>query len=199
MKKIFLTTGFCCLLYASAVAQVASYKNSIRIGADIMSRGGTDDFVPVIRYARHVVNDRIVLAGSAGYHKDKNTLYASDLGYDVSFGARPRQRFMFDATASFDLIRSPRHAFRLGGGPSAWFRKDEVATGTTPVYSNGGRLIGIYIVRDRTEEINIGYNLAAEYEYTFGSRVTLGIRANRVDINKVGVSSGAGMNIGYRF
>lgn len=199
MKKIFPTTGFCLLLYSFTVAQTVNYKNSIRIGADIMSRGGTDDFVPVIRYGRHLANDRIVLAGSLGYHKDQNTLFASDLGYDASFGARPRQRFMFDLTASFDLIRHPRHAFRLGGGPSAWFRKDEVATGTTPAYSNGGRLIGIYIVRDRTEVGNAGYNLAAEYEYTFSNRVTLGVRANRVDINKVGVSSGAGFNIGYRF
>jgi hypothetical protein len=105
---------------------------------------------------------------------------------------------MVDATASFYLIQHPRHAFRLGGGPSAWFRKDEVAMGTRPVYSTGGRLISVEIVRDRTEEVNAGYNLAAEYEYTFGSRTTLGVWANRVDINKVGVSTGAGFNIGYR-
>lgn len=199
MKKIFLTTGFCLALYSFTAAQVVTYKNSIRIGADIMSRGGTDDLVPVIRYGRHLANDRIVLAGSLGYHKRENTLFASALGYDASYGARPSQRFMVDVTASFDLISSPRHAFRLGGGPSVWFRKNEVATGTTPAYSNGGGLIGIDITRDRTEEINPGYNLAAEYEYTFGSRVTLGVRATRVDISKVGVSSGAGFNIGYRF
>jgi hypothetical protein len=198
MKKLYLMTGFCLLLCSLTTAQVINRKNSIRVGADIMSMNGSDDLRGLVRYARHLSNDRIVLEGSVGYNRDQNWLSAAPYGHDFYYGARPRGRFMFDATASLDLIRNPHHALRVGGGPSVWFQKNEIATGVAPIY-NYDQLIGWRLVTRRTKEFSFGYNLAAEYEYLIGSRLSLSFRASLASINKVGTNSAAGVNIGYHF
>jgi hypothetical protein len=78
-----------------------------------------------VRNARHSHNDRIVLVNNLGYVNASNRRYLPGAGDNYVTG-KPRERFTADVTLAFDFVRHPRHGFRVGAGPSLWYRQDEV-------------------------------------------------------------------------
>ena len=198
MNRFFLVMGLCVMNLSFSKAQVATYKNSVRVGVDYMSLDAPDDlgFRYAARYARHLMKDRIVLAGSIGYLNIQNRRLIFDNFY---VEGRPRQRITADLTASFDFLKSTHHALRLGGGPSIWYRRDDVLREARSVIGQNGRPEGITVVNEKINETNVGYHLAAEYEYVIGTRTTLGVRVSMANLNRAGISSMAGLNLGYQF
>lgn len=198
MNKFCLTTGLLFLFYSFSTAQVINYRNSIRVGVDYMSLDGPDDlgFRYVARYARHLANDRIILEGSIGYLSIENR---QSIFNNFYFTGRPRQRVTTDLTVMYDFLGHPRHALRLGGGPSIWYRKDDDLREARSVTNQNGQITGVTTRSEKVEEANFGYNLAAEYEYLLVSRTTLGGRIGIANLNRAGISSIVGINVGYRF
>ena len=198
MNKFCLTAGLYLLFYSFATAQLVDYKNSIRVGIDYMSLDAPDDlgFRYVARYARHLANDRIVIEGSFGYLNIENRRLVFNNFY---FIGRPRQRVTADITVSFDLLRHARHALRLGGGPSVWYRKDDGLREARSIVDQNGQITGVTILNEKIDETNFGYHLAAEYEYIVGSRTTLAGRIGMANLAGAGINSIVGINIGYRF
>ncbi|WP_420150810.1 hypothetical protein [Spirosoma sp.] len=198
MNKLCLTASLCLFIGSFATAQVINYNNSIRIGIDYISLDAPDDLGIRygLRYARHFANDRIVVAGSLGYLSIKNRRQVANNFY---FEGRPRQRITADLTALYDILRSTRHAFRLGGGLSVWYRSDEILREARSVPGQNGQPAGIEIVSEKANETNVGFHLVAEYEYLIGSRTSLGAQVGMANLDKAGISSFAGINVGYRF
>ena len=198
MNKHCLVIAFFLLFHSVTKAQVISYKNSVRLGIDYMSLDAPDDlgFRYGVRYARHLANDRIVLEGSLGYLSVENRRQVLN---NFFFEGRPRQRITADLTVSFDLLRSLDHALRLGVGPSIWFRKDDIIREATAARNQSGNIVGVNVTNDRVDETNFGYHLMAEYEYAIASQITLAGRVGFASLNKAGISSIAGINVGYRF
>lgn len=179
-------------------AQVIDNRNSIRIGVDYMSLDAPDDlgFRYLARYARHLANDRIVIESSLGYLSTKNRRLALNGFY---FEGRPRQRITADLTVSFDLLRSPNHALRLGGELSVWYVKDDALLSARAVIDQNGKVTGVTIMNRRINEPKFGHHLAAEYEYAISYRTTLAGRVGIANLKKSGISSIIGVNVGHRF
>lgn len=198
MNKFCLTAVLCLLFCSFATAQAIDYKNSIRVGIDYMSLDAPDDLGIryVARYARHLANDRIVLEGSFGYLCIENRRLVFNNFY---FTGRPRQRVTADLTVSFDFLRDARHALRLGGGPSVWYRKDDRLREARSIVDQNGQITGVTILNEKVDEANFGYHLAAEYEYIIGARTTLAARVGMANLARAGISSIVGINVGYRF
>ncbi len=198
MNRFCLLAGFYLLSYSFIKAQGVEYKNSIRVGIDYMSLDAPDDLGVryLARYARHLLNDRIVLEGSFGFLRIENRRLVFN---NIYFEGRPRQRMTADLTVSFDFLRSARHALRLGGGPSMWYRKDDLlreASWFVGPNSQGGSWA---ILSDKVDEVNFGYHIAAEYEHRIGPRTTLAGRIGMANLNRAGISATGGLNVGYRF
>lgn len=198
MNKHCLTVALSLLLFSMAEAQVATYKNSVRLGIDYMSLDAPDDlgFRYLARYARHLANDRLVIEGSLGYLSVENRRQVIN---NFFFEGRPRQRVTADLTLSFDLLNSPNHALRLGAGPSIWYRKDDRLRGAQTIRDQSGNIINVDITNERVDEANFGYHLMGEYEYAIAPQITLSGRVGFASLNKAGISSIAGVNVGYRF
>lgn len=198
MSRFYLTASLCLLLYSFTTAQVIDYKNTIRISIDYMSLDAPDDLGLRYgaRYARHFADDRIVLEGSFGYFRVENKQL---LFNDFYFEGRPRQRVMADLTASFDFLRTPRHALRLGGGPSVWYRKDDRLREARSIVDQNRQETRVTILSEKVNEANFGFHVATEYEYVIGPRTTLAGRINITNLDKAGISSAVGINVGYQF
>ncbi|WP_461117409.1 hypothetical protein [Spirosoma jeollabukense] len=198
MNKLCLVAGLYLLAYSFTNAQTVTYKNSIRAGVDYMSLDGPDDLGLryIARYARHLAKDRLVVEGSFGYLSIENRRPVFTNFY---FVGRPRQRFTADLTGFFDCLRNARHALRLGGGPSVWYRKDDALREARSTINQNGQVTDVTILNEKVDEANVGYHVAAEYEYRIGARATLSGRIGMANLNRAGISSTAGINVGYRF
>ena len=198
MNRLVWVMGLYVLGISLSNAQTVGYRNSIRIGVDYMSLDAPDDLGLryLARYARYLGDDRIVVEGSVGYLRIQNRRLALNNFY---FEGRPRQRVTADLTVSFDFLKSTHHALRLGGGPSVWYRRDDVLREARSDFGQNGQPEGITVVSEKLDETNIGYHLAAEYEYVIGARTTLAARFGLANLNRAGISSIAGLNLGYQF
>lgn len=190
---------FCLILLANIPlsAQKTDYRNSLRLGADYMSLDAPDamGYRVVGRYARHFADDRLVLEGSLGYLKIPNREHTIN-GFYVE--GRPRMRLTSDLTFSYDFLRSPRYALRLGMGPSAWYRQDDSVRRFGFKTSSDGTIEINNLERERVNEVNFGYNMAAEFEVAINYRLTAGLRFGIAYLDGMG-SSMLGLNVGYRF
>ena len=149
-----------------------------------------------LRLARHFGNDRIVVAGSLGYLEASEFRIAPN---DAPLGNDYRKRLTADLTFFFDFLRSDRHALRIGGGPSGWYRRDNLLMGYSTVVRPDGTAAAATIQREDIRAINIGYHLTGEYEYLVSPRVLLSGRVSWADLSKGGISSIVGLGVGYRF
>ena len=186
------------LISSFTTAQVIDDKNSIRIAVDYMSLDAPDDLGLRygVRYARHFAGDRIVIEGSLGYLNIKNRRLIAN---NIYFVGRPRQRITADLTALYDFLGNRRQAFRVGGGLSVWYRRDEILREARSVPGQNGQPSGIEVISEKANETNAGFHLVAEYEYIISARTSLGARVGMANLDKAGISSFAGVNIGYRF
>jgi hypothetical protein len=201
MKKLYCSVLLSILFNTIALAQAPILKNSIQAGVDYMSLDFPDDlgFRYNLRYARHLANDRLVLAATAGYLLTDNR----SRGFNgiTAFGNR-RERATGDVTILVDFLRSSRHALRIGGGLSIWARQDEVVTalGSYVEGSSGSAIItATSVQRESVTALNTGWHATTEYEYIFANRLTASGRFMVANLGRAGISSVAGLAAGYRF
>jgi len=183
----------------NAKAQNPTYKHSVGVGLEHVGLdapdGGGNRYL--IRYTRHLHNDRFLLAGNAGYVKALNRRYLGLNNYYVD--GRRRERITADFTAAFDFIRHPRHAFRLGIGPSLWYRQDELLDGVTyTVNVTTNEVSNVRAEWRQIKEVNFGYNVLVEYEYAFTERLLASAKLKFFDSRRAGPSSIYGVGLGYR-
>lgn len=196
--KLFILILCLLILTGSAIfAQKPDYRNTFRFGVDYMSLDAPDamGYRVLGRYARHFADDRLVLEGSLGYLKIPNWQHMIN-GYYVE--GRPRMRATSDVTLFYDFLRSPRHALRVGLGPSAWYRQDDSVKGFNYERLSDGTLELTNLERKRVNEVNFGYNMAAEFEVAIAYRYTVALRFGLANLDHK-ISSMLGLNVGYRF
>lgn len=198
MYKLSWILGICLVFCSFTHAQVTPYKNSLRAGIDYMSLDAPDDLGYRYRlgYARHAGGDRLVLGVSFGYLKVQNWEHIIN-GYSLE--GRPRERVTADATVSFDFLKNQRHALRLGTGPSVWYRKDDRLRSVNYIILENGMLTDVKTQWKKFDELNVGYNLLAEYEYLITPEISLAGRFGVANLKRSGISSILGLELGYRF
>jgi hypothetical protein len=185
------------LLSNILLAQTPYGRNSIRLGADLTSLDAPDAVSTryVGRLARHLKNDRIVVAAEAGY------LYISRLTQPfngVDPGPNRRERFTADATVFYDVLRHPRHAFRVGVGASAWYRRDNTYRAAW-LLASSGNAGGIVIDRLQSHALNTGVHFATEYEWLVDPHWGIDVRLRVATLREAGINSMLGAGISRRF
>ncbi|MPR34426.1 hypothetical protein [Salmonirosea aquatica] len=203
MNKLILAMGFCLLSCSFTKAQVATYKNSVRAGIDYMSLDAPDDlgYRARLGYARHIGNDRLVFGVNLGYLKVRNWEHIANIytANNYSIEGRPRERVTADVTVSFDFLKNQRHALRIGAGPSVWYRKDDRLRSAQYIVFENGTLTDVKTQWERFDELNVGYNLLAEYEYLITPEISIAGRFGVANLRRSGISSVFGLEVGYRF
>jgi hypothetical protein len=187
-------------LTAGANAQSFVHQHSIGVGLERIGLDGPDDIGNryLLRYARHFRNDRLVLVSNLGYVNALNRRYLQGAG-DYYVTGKPRERFTADVTLAFDFIKHPRHAFRLGAGPSLWYRRDEPLGAVNYTVSSGGEVTNVRAQwQPLIKELNYGFNVLVEYEYALTDRVLASASLKFVDLERAGPSSIYGLGLGYR-
>jgi hypothetical protein len=97
------------------------------------------------------------------------------------------------------FIRHPRHAFRLGIGPSLWYRQDALLDGVTyTVNVTTNEISNVRAEWRQIKEVNFGYNVLMEYEYAFTERLLVSGKLKFFDSRQAGQSSIYGVGLGYR-
>lgn len=187
------------LLISLTVANAQTYRNSVRIGVDYMSVDAPDalGFRSSLRLARNFVNDRFVLAATAGYFSKQ---YHKNVLNDFSINGDKRERFTADLTLLVNLLKNNRHALRVGVGPSTWFRRDKIlvqsgfsASPTSSVIPAG------FIQYDEIYSLNIGWHVTGEYAYLITPNLSVDGRFILANLQQAGISSLAGIGLGYHF
>ncbi|GAB3760883.1 hypothetical protein [Spirosoma pomorum] len=149
-----------------------------------------------LRYARHLANDRLILAATGGYLAVDN-LIGEKNGQRV-FGNK-RQRLTSDLTILVDFLKSSRHALRAGGGLSGWARQDNVVIARQhQIDTRQGTAIttATAVQRENVTALTIGWHATVEYEYIFINRITASGRFLLANLGKAGISSMAGAAVG---
>jgi hypothetical protein len=202
MMRTLIASLLCAITTFSVQAQSPVYRHSLNIGLERLGLDAPDGLGTryLLQYARHLCNDRIVLQGSLGYASASNRRF---LVNDYYVDGKPRQRFSSDLTVAFDFIKHPRHAFRLGGGPSLWYR-DEVLFQSAQYTVNitTGAVSNVQVKwQPPVKEWNPGFNLLLEYEYALTSRLVASgkIKLVSLDVEGAGLYSIYGVGVGYRF
>ena len=149
-----------------------------------------------VSYARHVGNDRLVFGVSLGYMKIQNWEHIAN-GYSIE--GRPRERVTADITVSFDFLKNQCHALRVGVGPSLWYRKDDRLRSANYLILENGMLTDVKTQWKKFDELNVGYNLLAEYEYLITPEISLAGRFGVANLKRSGISSILGLEVGYQF
>ncbi|MBD2757767.1 hypothetical protein [Spirosoma validum] len=190
-RFILLATG----LVISGVLRGQSplKRYSARLGVDLTTLDAPDDINPryIARLARHLRQDRIIIAAEAGYMHITTT---NQLFNTIDPGPNRRERFTTELSVLVDALSSPHHALRLCGGLSAWYRRDDLYRGASTL---GG---GSYAIDRRLQRgLTTGWHLAAEYAWQFDERWSVDGRFRVSSLQEAGVSSALGTGISYHF
>jgi hypothetical protein len=201
MKRILpvALSGF--LFPLAVVAQeVPSYKNAIRLGVEQVGLDAPDGVGKrfLVRYTRFFCNERLALGTSLGYMSALNRRYLPGAADYYVDGAR-RQRRTLDVDLAFDVLGSKRHAFRIGGGPSVWYRKDALENYIKYTYHSDGTVSNIDVSWRTVKGTSLGFNVALEYEYAIKQRFTVAPRMSFASFRNGGQSTILGLHAGYCF
>ncbi|MFD2572821.1 hypothetical protein ACFSUS_19425 [Spirosoma soli] len=195
MKYLLLIvlTGLASITYA----QGPTYRNSVLVTIDYMTLDAPDDtgLRYSLRLGRHFFNDRLVVAGSAGYLQASQNRQAQTT---FPLGTDQRKRLTADLTLLFDLVKASHQALRIGGGPSAWYRRDDLLRSFSTTRLPDGTLAAATVEREEVAAVTIGYHLTGEYEYLITPQVSLNGRIGWANLAGK-ISSMAGVGLGYRF
>jgi hypothetical protein len=210
MKRMLPCFLFCLIAYLSN-AQTPNHKNLVQLHVETLYvKADQRPQSPVTKYslvyARKLAVSRWIAEGGVSY----TSRYVREQLTPFQFfplGDRS-QLVTLDLTFMYNLLRSNRHTFRLGAGPSLWYTRNgtlENLSATTTV--GGQRLEDISFTRNYSHTFNLGVALRSSYEYSLTSRVVLGVRAStggnllRGDgfSTLVGSLSTMGLSAGYRF
>lgn len=210
MKKIPFIFLFC--FCATLVkAQTPSYKNSVRValGATYL-KGDNQKQSPVLNYAliysRHLGNSRWLAEGGFGYTNRYVREQVSS--FQFLFPGDRSQLVTADLTFLYNLLKSNRHALRIGAGPSFWYvRNGFVETISVVIGSGGQPFENVSFTRNYSHDVNLAVNLRADYEYALTPKIILGVRAAtggnvlKPDARGtlLGTLSTIGFSTGYRF
>jgi len=169
MKILCLFLGVLIPFAASAQTKTEQYRSSLTVGVEYLALDAPDDlgWRYTARYSRHLANDRLALSATTGYGRTRNERTLTGTQYITG---RPRERLTLDATLAFDFIRHPRHALRLGGGPSLWYRDEDRLLGALYTLRGDGTITNVRPTWQRQTAWDAGYNLLAEYEFAVTER-----------------------------
>ncbi|MEJ7659990.1 MAG: hypothetical protein WKG07_10415 [Hymenobacter sp.] len=177
-----------------------TYRHSVGIGAEQVGLDAPDGIGNryLVRYTRHLRQDRLALQGALGYASVLNRRY---LVNNYFIEGRRRERFTADVTLAFDFLKSPRQALRLGAGPSAWYRREELLESARYTLSSTGEVTNVRPNWRSEQELNWGYNLLLEYEYALTSQLVVSGNVKLVSVNAPGTGFNAiyGLGVGYRW
>ena len=182
------------LLFSGVLrAQSPLHRYSARLGVDLTSLDAPDDVGPryIARLARHLRQDRIIIAAEAGYMR---VTTPNQLFNTIDPGPNRRERFTTELTVLVDALSSSHHALRLGGGLSAWYRRDDLYRGASTLGRDS------YAIDRRLQRgLTTGWHLAAEYAWQFDARWSVDGRFRVSSLQATGVSSALGTGISYHF
>ena len=198
MKTSLFLPSLLILLSINVYAQLPAYKHSVGLGIEHVGLDAPDGVGAryLGRYALHLFKDRLTVEAGLGYMSALNRHYFVD---DIFIDGKRRKRVTGDLTFAFDFLRTPRHAFRIGVGPSLWYRKDKLVGRTVFSIRSDGTVINPRVLSwYQVEQINYGFNVLIEYEYAFTQHFTLAPRVSFVSLERAGQSSIYGLNLGYR-
>jgi len=188
------------LVITLGTAQAQTYRHSVGIGVERVGLDAPDGSGNryLAQYTRHLRQDRLALQGALGYASVPNRRY---LVNNYSIDGRRRERFTADVTLAFDFLKSPRQALRLGVGPSAWYRREDLLQSARYTLSSTGEVTNVRANWRSEQELNWGYNLLLEYEYALTSQVVVSGNIKLVSVNAPGAGFNAiyGLGAGYRW
>lgn len=174
-------------------AQIPPPRYSARLGVDLTRLDAPDDVGPryLARLASHLRQDRLIIAAEVGYMRMTT---ANQPFNAIDPGPNRRERFTAELTGLVDALPNPRHALRLGGGLSAWYRRDDLYRGATTIGRDS------YAIDRRIQRgLLTGWHLAAEYAWQFDERWSLDGRLRVSSFQETGASLALGTGISYHF
>ncbi|UOR04588.1 hypothetical protein MUN82_16770 [Hymenobacter aerilatus] len=198
MKLLYLSSLLLTLLSINAYAQLPAYQHSVSIGFERVGLDAPDDIGNryLGRYARHLAKNRLMVEAGLGYMSVLNRRNLPMNDYFVD--GKRRKRVTGDLTLSFDFLKTLRHAFRIGVGPSLWYRKDQILDSGRFTIGSDGSISNLQVKWHTEEQVNYGFNVLIEYEYAITKHLTLAPRVSFVSLERAGPSSIYGLNVGYR-
>jgi hypothetical protein len=191
IRFILLATSL--LLSGLLRAQSPLNRYSARLGVDLTTLDGPDDVAPryVARLVRHLHQDRIIIAAEAGYMR---LTTANQLFNTIDPGPNRRERYTTELSLLVDALSNPHHALRLGGGLSAWYRRDDLYRGASTLGRDS------YAIDRRIQRgLTTGWHLAVEYAWRFDERWSVDGRLRVSSLQGTGVSSALGTGLSYHF
>lgn len=178
-----------------AIAQWKPTRSSIRAGIDVMPVDGltTPGVRYQVRYAKHFLNDRLLICASIGYLRSNAKQEVRD---GIYVAGSLRRRLMGDISILYDILPSAKQALRIGGGPSYISRHDNRLQSLG--YSiQDGNAYRIRVERaDYTGDF-FGYHLMVEYERSFTDNLALSGRIGWTDAKRDFPIILAGFGISY--
>lgn len=188
----------CSLAITSAHAQTP-FRYSIGVGVERMSLDSPDGLGTryLLGVGRHLVHDRLLVLANAGYGWAN---YQAYLGVnDFYLQGKSRQRFTLDATAAFDLVKHPRHALRVGAGPSLWYRREELLDNARFTIISQNQFVIREVSWRPVSDVVSGFNVLVEYELAVTSRLLLRINTKFFSLNRsASESTHYGGGLAYR-
>lgn len=198
MKTLFQAVILCTAIGSCAYGQSLTPKYTLGIGIE---RAGLDapDVISnryLVRGGQHFRADRLVLEASLGY---LNALNRRFLVNNFYVNGKRRERVTLDITGSFDFLKNPSHALRLGVGPSVWYKNEESLEAARFTLGSDGSVTNVRVQWQPRKELNYGFNVLLEYEYALTSWLALSGKLKFASVSQAGLSSIYGVGVDYRF
>jgi hypothetical protein len=196
---LFLLGCLLLALGAQAQGQLAPYRYAFGVGLERVGMDAPDAVGNryLLRYARYLHHDRLVVAANVGYMGVRNRVYLPGAA-DYYVEGKRRQRVTTDLTVAFDFMRHPRHALRLGAGPSLWYRQEELANSIYYALRADGSVTDVRAAWRAEKAFALGINALLEYEYALTDQFLVSGQVKFVDLGKGGQSAIYGGGLGYR-
>jgi hypothetical protein len=209
MKKIILTV-LLCFCQGLLNAQIPAYKNSVRVAlSTTYVKGDNRRQSPVLNYAliySHQLGNSRWLA-ETGFSYSSRYVQEQITPFQFLFPGDRSQLVTADFTFLYNLLKSNRHALRIGAGPSFWYAQNGLLENIGGIVGPNGQVMDIVFIRKYSHDINLAVNGRADYSYAFTPRIILGVRVatggNVFQPDARGTLFGSlstvGLSAGYRF
>ncbi|QHV97218.1 hypothetical protein [Spirosoma endbachense] len=208
MKNVFLI-GLLFLFSWPLRAQQQLPKSAISIAVEANHVGSSEPgqsttFKYSLIRTQEVKSSRWNYEVSLGYID--HYLRENFLPFDYFYKGTRSQRMAGDLSFLFNLVKTEKHAFQVGAGPSIWYQRNGIISDLTGI-SNGQQIEKVTFTRTYQGEFNAGINLKTNYYYSITPKLIAGIRVGvstnfltpDVRTSLLGTLSSAGISIGYRF
>lgn len=210
MKKSFLTFLLCFIVYWTS-AQTTTYKNSVQFHLEALYvKADQQPQSPVPKYSL-IYTSRLAQSRwitEAGVSYTNRYVREQFTPYQFFFPGDRSQLVTLDLTAMYNLLKSDRHALRLGAGPSLWYTRNGLISNVSGTTTAGGQqLTDVSFTRNYSHNFNLAIALRGSYEYSLTTRMVVGMRASiggnvlndHGSSTLLGSLSTVGLSAGYRF